>query len=155
MSSQLTLIGGKLRVFSAGGPLVLSPKPGGSEPCCCNNCKTCFKFKRDRFGNVTPGTVEHYQTFTAPDDLTPPYKVHISGGVDDVLLKDGQPWPPGTDPNAPAYGFDYTWTESNTSFELAAKDTKGGNIRIDVTVCFMPIGVDTATQELCKPTVTL
>jgi hypothetical protein len=154
MSDKLTILNGRLRVDTCGGPLVLSPKPGGSEPCCCG-CKTCFKFKRDRFGSTTPGDIDWRQTFTAPIDLTPPYSVNVDGSVDDVLLKDGQPWPPGTDPNAPAYGFNYTWTENNPSFELAAKDTKGGNIRIDVTVCFMPLNNDPATTTPCAPTVTL
>jgi hypothetical protein len=59
------------------------------------------------------------------------------GGVDDVLLKDGSPWPPGSDPNGPSYGYNYTWLENNRTFTLAAKDTRGGNIGWDATICFI------------------
>lgn len=40
MPSLLTVVGGLLRVNGCGGPLVLSPKPGGDEPCCCDECPT-------------------------------------------------------------------------------------------------------------------
>jgi hypothetical protein len=39
---KLTLINGKLRIDKSGGrELVLSPKPGGDEPCCCSKCIGC------------------------------------------------------------------------------------------------------------------
>lgn len=41
--STLTTIGGKLRINTAGGgELVLSPKPGSSEPCCCDTKNICW-----------------------------------------------------------------------------------------------------------------
>lgn len=123
-----------------------------TEACCCD-CKTCFHYIRATLFTAKPGQISHRQTFTAPDWLTPPYTVTIVGGVDDVLLKDGEPWPPGADPDAPAHGFNYSWTEDNSSFELAAKDTKGANIAIEATVCFMPLDSNPTTQ--CEPTTEL
>ena len=62
--------------------------------------------------------------------------VFIDGGVDDVLLKDGSPWPPGTDSNSPGYRYTYNWIENNRTFTLAAKDTRGVNIGWGSKICF-------------------
>jgi len=37
-AKKLTIVNGRLRVNGCGGALVLSPRPGGNNPCCCDKC---------------------------------------------------------------------------------------------------------------------
>lgn len=57
--STLTLINGKIRHYSSSGTtasLVLSPKPGSSDPCCCK----CSCIKRKVFEWVMSGNIYYF-----------------------------------------------------------------------------------------------
>lgn len=101
-----------------------------------------------------PGQISYTTTVTVPAQFSLPVKIKLVGGVDDVLLKDGEPWPPGTDTNSPAYGYDYTWIENNRSFTLASRDTMGGNIGWSATAYFSDTNVDIELAEICPENTT-
>lgn len=61
MPDTLTLLNGRLRVASCGGPLVLSPKPGTDKPCCC----TCSCEKR----KVHEWQQRGDEPYTFPEDV--------------------------------------------------------------------------------------
>jgi hypothetical protein len=112
----------------------LTPTPTQTpEPFVCTECVDVFGGAR---GGAVVGDIDFETVITIPAQFSLPVVVSINGGVDDVLLKDGVPWPPGTDPNAPAYAYSYNWIENNRTFTLAAKDTRTVNIGWSATICF-------------------
>ena len=111
-----------------GGSLIL--KDGKlliGDPSCCCCCKRVYHVDCV-LGGANPGDIIAETTVTIPNNFNLPAKVQIVGTVDDVLLKDNQPWPPGRTLNDVAYAFDHTWLENNRSFIIAARDTAGGSI---------------------------
>lgn len=53
-AQTLTVLGGRLRVATCGGPLVLSPNEELDEPCCCENCDCSPKTYSYNSGNTDP-----------------------------------------------------------------------------------------------------
>ena len=118
-------------------------KLGNSEKCCCDCCVKCYSFDCAQLGAAAPGDRAFKKTITIPANFSLPAKVRINGAVDDVLLKDDQPWPPGTLPNSPAYAINnFEWLEDNRTFTLEVVDTQGANIGLTIDICITCRGYD-------------
>lgn len=83
-----------------------------------------------------PGDRAFKKTITIPNNFSLPAKVRIVGSVDDLLVKDNVPWPPGTPAQPPRpYDINYEWLENNRTFTLEAVDVNGTDIRLEIDVC--------------------
>lgn len=76
------------------------------------------------------------KTISAPTDMELPVTVSIIGGADDVLLLDGQPINKASCPSAG--NFCHTFTLTNSSFTIAARDNYGGNAGYTLDIIFCP-----------------
>ena len=152
-STTLTMLNGRIRIDTKSQNLVLSPRPGGSEPCCCDDCKICFYFNdHDGCRDTTPGNIKYVHTIKIPSRFTLPVKVTAVGGVDDVFMLDGDGSVFGQNParfGTPAHAIDYTWTQTEDEFTVAALDTYGGCTGLRFTICIMPL--DTTPTKECEP----
>jgi hypothetical protein len=110
------------------------PLPPPPPPLVCTECVDVFGGVR---GGATVGDIDFETVIAIPPQFSLPVVVSINGSVDDVLLKDGVPWPPGTDSNSAGYAYSYNWIENNRTFTLAAKDTRGVNIGHYTSNCYM------------------
>lgn len=160
MAETLTIVNGRLRVAECGGPLVLSPKPGGNEPCCCGECcidESFFISGISKAPGPCPATVYGEKTITRPAcSGTGPVRVTFYGSVDDELIINGEitepekypftpgcngahliggPPPPGSD--KPSAG--YSIVLDTTTFTIAAGDNHGGNTSYNLKICFAPV----------------
>ena len=116
-------------LVSQGGKLVVRDgKLGTGQACCCDCCTHVFELDCLADFFAEPGDRAFLTTIEIPPGVGTPAKVKMVGTVDDVLLKDDEPWPPGTEEDAEAYSFDYEWLESNPTFTIEALDTRGDNL---------------------------
>lgn len=150
--STLTLLNGLLRVASCGGPLVLSPKSGSSDPCCCDPpacpCtsyyeETNYSYTEDT-GSLGPFCSFTYikgeETITIPSYISLPCTVTLSGDINDDLLLNGDvvgdDRPTGFGSCNGAGYVCHRFVANSRTFTLATKDNYGFGMSANITVRF-------------------
>ncbi len=138
-------------LVSQDGKLVVRDgKLGTGQACCCGCCQKIY-FVDCLFEGANAGDRAVLNTITIPSRISLPAKIRMVGTVDDVLLKDGEPWPPGTAEDAAAYSFDYTWTEENRSFTIEVLDTEFVNIGLIDTYIYITCEGGDFSEPDCDP----
>jgi hypothetical protein len=147
--------------FSA--PVTPSPSPSPS-PSPCNEVPVCIRVQ-DKVYNIsgikpTCAVEKHLETTVElPSEISPPVRVVMEGGADDVLMINGQvvdagqhssPYYNGCAINAGNYSFDLR----ERSFTMAAGDTVGVNAGYDYLICFYQCGVNPSPTPTPPPTPT-
>lgn len=129
--------------------------------CCCpsdTGCMQCYCFcDADMCAGSPQGTRKFQKTISVPESFSLPVKVTIVGGVDDVLMIDGDGSVFGQDPSpvtgTPAHSFNYTWTQNNRTFTVEALDTQSVCMSLAYTLCIMAVNTTPTTQ--CGPIIVL
>jgi len=160
--SQLTLInagsGYKLRLSNE-GKLVLSPKPGGNEPCCCAetcvdgvpNCQNFYSTELEYTYTEDTGNlgafcsftyIKGQQTITIPSEVRLPTVVVLTGPVNDDLVVNGKVIQEGKFPvqyfgicNG-AHEVKYCFKTDSRTFTLATKDNYGFGMNAKIRIRF-------------------
>lgn len=158
--AELTVVNGRLRVAGCGGPLVLSPRPGTDQPCCCQFCE-CIDGVLTEGTNFHPQTLTYNysentgylgpvcsftyirseQTITIPNAISLPVVVVLTGGVNDDLVVNGAviqegKFPFGGSPCNGAHDVNYCFVSNSRTFTLATKDNYGAGMGADITIRF-------------------
>lgn len=161
----LTIINGGLRVRN--NALVT----GETTPCCCDypDCKQCYCFwnceccdsespSYSSCSDELVGGLRYLTTITVPDIFPLPVKVVARGEVDDVFVLNSDEYfdqDPTPHTGTTRHDFGYSWTQSSREFTVAALDTRGDCVGMNIEICIYAIDLEYEPEEHCDPVICL